>query len=55
MAGTEPPSPRVMSASRDAGARRVTIQRALPYVHADCFERTDPAVVPAWTFLSQLV
>lgn len=27
----------------------------LPYVHADCFERTDPAVVPARTFLSQLV
>lgn len=27
----------------------------LPYVEADCFERTDPAVVPARTFLSQLV
>ncbi len=27
----------------------------LPYVHADCFERVDPAVVPARTFLSQLV
>jgi hypothetical protein len=27
----------------------------LPYVHADCFARTDPAVVPARTFLSQLV
>lgn len=27
----------------------------LPYVHADCFARTDPAVVPARTLLSQLL
>jgi predicted AAA+ superfamily ATPase len=27
----------------------------MPYVQADCFERTDPAVVPARTFLSQLL
>lgn len=27
----------------------------LPYVEADCFSRSDPTVVPAKTFLSQLV
>ena len=27
----------------------------LPYVHADCFRRMDPAVVPARTLLSQLL
>jgi predicted AAA+ superfamily ATPase len=27
----------------------------LPYVEADCFKRTDPAVVPARTLLSQLL
>ncbi len=27
----------------------------LPYTQADCFTRTDPAVVPARTFLSQLI
>ncbi len=27
----------------------------LPYIQADCFTRTDPTVVPARTFLSQLI
>ena len=27
----------------------------LPYTHVDCFERTTPVVVPAQTFLSQLI
>jgi hypothetical protein len=27
----------------------------LPFVAADCFARTEPTVVPAQTFLSQLL
>jgi len=27
----------------------------LPYVDADCFSRPDPTIVPARTFLSQLL
>jgi hypothetical protein len=41
---------------KTTGARHAfQVVMELPYVDADCFERTAPAVVPARTFLSQLV
>jgi len=40
-------------ATRAAHAFQVVME--MPYVEADCFKRTDPAVVPAKTFLSQLL
>lgn len=50
------PSPSLVhfqKATRAAHAFQVVMD--LPYVHADCFTRRDPTVVPARTFLSQLV
>ena len=45
--------PYFQKATRARHAFQVVMET--PYVHADCFERTDAAVVPARTFLSQLV
>jgi hypothetical protein len=41
------------SATRAAHAFQVVME--LPYVDVDCFSRSDPTIVPARTFLSQLL
>ena len=44
---------RFQSQLRAAHAFQVVLE--LPYVDADCFARKEPVVVPARTFLSQLL
>ena len=44
-----------ISKSRRAHPHAFQVSFALDYVDADCFTRSTPTIVPAKTFLSQLV
>ncbi|MBT3297245.1 MAG: ATP-binding protein [Victivallales bacterium] len=55
-AGDTSPSPHLAHYQRQTGAAHAfQVVLNLPYVDADCFARTTPTVVPARTFLSQLL
>jgi hypothetical protein len=54
--GGNAPSPALFHFQRQTGAAhafQMVFDR--PYIEVDCFERTDPVIVPAQTFLAQLV
>ena len=54
--GREPLSPSLAHFQAQTGtAHAFQVAMGLPFVERDCFERSEPIIVPARTLLSQLV